>query len=1762
MSDDYNANRSESSNDGRNQENRYYATHNTFDQTPIIMQLSREYYEMQYDKQKLENQLQRILKEINTFDEYQMLNEDNEKIFENEEFQHEEFYEQEDLYQIEEMNEEEMSSWNGDQLEYEESFNNQQYFENDDELEYKQREYESLLRKCEEIKHKIQLQRELMQQNLRQRYELKLIHETREENQNRIVVNILPKRRHIHVKNEQNETKLKNENFENKLKNLGKKIVQEQQQAKNTAEDEAEQRQRVAKELKERIENENKDILQKNNKQHENQCSEKECKYCDQVLVVKCKTCEQIFCIQGQNVAESHAGKHIRSLKHEIDIDFEVSRRFNWEQASVSKEEETTKEYEKLEYERQSKVCQVETDDKSLQIKKFYEIENQMTLELQLMNKEETKNFQEELQQKADFFLDPKQINRKKLNFLMIESDEKKEKKRDKKEERLIEKTNQTSHQVQKRNCFNAYSQQLRQLEAQNEAKRLKTHLSNLNKILYDQKLQQNKFLESETIISAVKEQMVIIVKLIDEMKKLEPDLGYYGHIFTKFTNEIRKYLQSLSEISIVTLTQVITSLQTDINSELVQQNSELAKNGKEEIELLLEMQKGGKLFWKSHHEYLNKKYSIFKNLYSDLHRMRKNQSTKYQFKIVFSAVQKLLETQQDIVRHINTLVKILQNLTNPIQFKQQANILTETEEEKPENEEENAEENAENNETNTEFTVAMITDKPKKWAFTDEEIPNENTTEQEPNQINDQNQKDEEQSDNEYQEEPIVITIDALPPDQISQIIMMLTEIEEKLKIFHLYQQVSEQEFQDLYLKIEITTQQLERVQKYCNIDQSLKKQVNKDITENQNRIQALKTNDISKFFSKRHISIVFCGHVHHGKSTLSQQLLLESILDQNEKDQERQNMNEKNKTIANGLNSLPEERQTGNTIEYAKRQFDTNSGRHILLLDAPGHDKYILSMIQAATQADIGVLLTSAKQGEYEDGTAGADREAEKRGQTLEHAQILHTCGVSTIVVVVNKMDDISCQYSKEVFQNIIKKLQPQLEKIGFKSRNISFIPVSAKANVNVSRQLNESDISEYQQIGDFKQKILDFKKSQYEAEQKLFEWYKGFSMMDAIDNVFMPFRDIGGFVRVVINSKKKQGQQYFLECKVEKGQFNITDDNFVLMPTNKDIQLKMKDNETVFSGDQCVVTVDKNMYQQIKIGDIICQKGQECKTAMQFYIAFCCVETSSIICRGYRAMIHVGGIITEFEVADVVGMINEDGKLNEEVKMITTGQRAILKVKIIGRQNPICVSKFERDEFLGRVLIRHQRTTIGAGVVIEDWNDKVFQNVEENQNIQENQQFIFDRQVFDKLNNNIMVPTTKNYDKDNKKQGKKVELDNSMDQVKIWQMQQKINAIKTMPYQECVVTLFIRPSDSIPSIIKVLGTKKQETGNIKLDSTKSAAQSAIGKATQFVSSIQNIPANGICVFAGSELIVFEPFQPIVFNCQALCCDTKFNLEPVNELLKQQEQFIFVVFDGQSARIYKVSGNSIEQIGGEIEADLPNKGAFEQEVQIKNNRAEMRELYIKDIEKKLNDTITDSSAVKSIFLAYTSDFKDLVEQKFSPKLKNLIYKQHIELAYGFQHGLDYAMWELRKQLSKVTLIRQIEYCKKFIKIINDNRRKPEKYPKLYCYGLQNVVRCISQVKTVLVQEDFNCEYVEYEDNISFYTSECYRMLGSNHLVDSDGAQIMMCSNYKITKRQHIFNRFIDLGIDFVFVSCKTEVGNQFCKGFEGIGAILKTPE
>ena len=66
------------------------------------------------------------------------------------------------------------------------------------------------------------------------------------------------------------------------------------------------------------------------------------------------------------------------------------------------------------------------------------------------------------------------------------------------------------------------------------------------------------------------------------------------------------------------------------------------------------------------------------------------------------------------------------------------------------------------------------------------------------------------------------------------------------------------------------------------------------------------------------------------------------------------------------------------GKTVEVGRAQFSPVKKRYTIL-DAPGHKNYVPAMINGAAQADVGVLVISARKGEFE---AGFDR----GGQTRE--------------------------------------------------------------------------------------------------------------------------------------------------------------------------------------------------------------------------------------------------------------------------------------------------------------------------------------------------------------------------------------------------------------------------------------------------------------------------------------------------------------------------------------------------------------------------------------------------------------------------------------------------------------------------------------------------------------------------------------------------------------------------------------------------------
>lgn len=111
--------------------------------------------------------------------------------------------------------------------------------------------------------------------------------------------------------------------------------------------------------------------------------------------------------------------------------------------------------------------------------------------------------------------------------------------------------------------------------------------------------------------------------------------------------------------------------------------------------------------------------------------------------------------------------------------------------------------------------------------------------------------------------------------------------------------------------------------------------------------------------------------------------------------------------------LDLTKEERSKGKTVEVGRGFFETEKRRYSIL-DAPGHKTYVPSMIGGAAQADVGVLVISARKGEYETGF-------EKGGQTREHAMLAKTQGVNKLVVAINSQSSKSGSKSSINFANL---------------------------------------------------------------------------------------------------------------------------------------------------------------------------------------------------------------------------------------------------------------------------------------------------------------------------------------------------------------------------------------------------------------------------------------------------------------------------------------------------------------------------------------------------------------------------------------------------------------------------------------------------------------------------------------------------------------------------------------------------------------------
>jgi selenocysteine-specific elongation factor len=144
--------------------------------------------------------------------------------------------------------------------------------------------------------------------------------------------------------------------------------------------------------------------------------------------------------------------------------------------------------------------------------------------------------------------------------------------------------------------------------------------------------------------------------------------------------------------------------------------------------------------------------------------------------------------------------------------------------------------------------------------------------------------------------------------------------------------------------------------------------------------------------------LTVGTAGHIDHGKTWLVRALT--------GKDTDR----------------LPEEQARGISIDLGYAPLELPGGRRISLVDVPGHERFVRTMIAGATGIDLFLLVIDAQEG--------------ARPQTLEHLAVLRLLGVTRGVVAVTKSDAVD-EETLELALDEARELVPDAEAIAVSAK-----------------------------------------------------------------------------------------------------------------------------------------------------------------------------------------------------------------------------------------------------------------------------------------------------------------------------------------------------------------------------------------------------------------------------------------------------------------------------------------------------------------------------------------------------------------------------------------------------------------------------------------------------------------------------------------------------------------------------------------------------
>lgn len=382
----------------------------------------------------------------------------------------------------------------------------------------------------------------------------------------------------------------------------------------------------------------------------------------------------------------------------------------------------------------------------------------------------------------------------------------------------------------------------------------------------------------------------------------------------------------------------------------------------------------------------------------------------------------------------------------------------------------------------------------------------------------------------------------------------------------------------------------------------------------------------------TKPHLNVGTIGHVDHGKTTLTAAIL---------KRQKSKGLRASEKGV-DDIDNAPEEKERGITIALAHVEYETEN-RHYAHIDAPGHADYIKNMITGAAQMDGAILVVSAADGPMP--------------QTREHILLARQVGVPSIIVYLNKIDQVDDPELIDLVETEIRELLTKYEFPGDK------IPIIRGSSLKAL----EGDEEEMKKIDELL-KSLDENIPEPKRE---------------VDKPFlMPIEDIFSI----------EGRGTVVTGKIERGIIKINEDIEIigLRDTQKTvvtgIEMFNKSLDEGRAGDNAGILLRGTKKEDVERGQVIAKPGSVTPhTEFEGEIYILTKEEGgrhTPFFTGYKPQFYI-------RTTDVTG----EATLPEGTEMVMPGDTVNLKIKLMA---PVALEEKQR------FAIREGGKTVGAGVV----------------------------------------------------------------------------------------------------------------------------------------------------------------------------------------------------------------------------------------------------------------------------------------------------------------------------------------------------------------------------------------------------------------------------------------------------------------------------